>query len=230
MPIRPLWFPHPSNADPNGLLGVGGDLSAERLELAYRSGIFPWYSDPQPILWWSPDPRMVLHSHELHVPRSLAKRIRQKRYEVRLDTAFAEVVEQCAIVRRAGQNSTWITEEMFDGYLALHDKGLAHSVEAWEDGELVGGLYGVAVGRLFAGESMFARRPDASKIAFVHLVRQLTAWGYPLIDCQVHTRHLQRFGAREVRRAEYLARITGLVDQETRFGPWRFDPDFECRG
>lgn len=230
IPIRPLRFPHPSNADPNGLLGVGGDLSPERLELAYRSGIFPWYSDPQPILWWSPDPRMVLYTDELRVSRSLAKRIRQGRYEVRLDTAFAQVMEQCAIVRRAGQDSTWITDEMLDGYVALHERGLAHSVEAWEDGQLAGGLYGVAVGRLFAGESMFALRPDASKVAFVHLVRQLTRWGFPLVDCQVHTSHLARFGAREVDREEYLAQIARLVDEEGRPGPWRFDPDFECRG
>jgi len=230
IPIRPLWFPHPSNADPNGLLGVGGDLCPERLELAYRSGIFPWYSDPQPILWWSPDPRMVLYSDELRVPRSLAKRVRQGRYDVRLDTAFGAVVEQCAVVRRSGQDSTWITDEMLDGYVALHERGLAHSVEAWEDGELVGGLYGVAVGRLFAGESMFALRPDASKVAFVHLVRQLIRWGFPLVDCQVHTPHLERFGAREVRRADYLRDIAGLVDEAGRVGTWRFDPDFECRG
>lgn len=230
IPTRPLWFPHPSNADPNGLLGVGGDLSPERLELAYRSGIFPWYSDPQPILWWSPDPRMVLYADELRVPRSLAKRIRQERFEIKLDTAFAEVVEQCAVVRRQGQDSTWITEEMFDGYVALHERGLAHSVEAWQDDELVGGLYGVAVGRLFAGESMFALRPDASKVAFVHLARQLERWRFPLIDCQVHTRHLARFGAREVDRTEYLDQIGGLVDDPDRLGPWRFDADFECRG
>ncbi|MEN0068273.1 MAG: leucyl/phenylalanyl-tRNA--protein transferase [Myxococcota bacterium] len=230
IPVMDLWFPHPSNADPNGLLGVGGDLSPERLELAYRMGIFPWYSDPQPILWWSPNPRMVLPTHELRVPRSLAKRIRQQRFEIKFDTAFSEVVRRCGITPRPGQESTWITDEMHAGYVGLFERGLAHSIEAWADGSLVGGLYGVAVGRLFAGESMFADRPDASKVAFVHLVRQLIRWGFPLVDCQVYTQHLERFGAREVSRQEYLTQIARLVDEEGRPGPWTFDPDFECRG
>lgn len=225
-----LWFPDPSHADPNGLLGVGGDLSPERLELAYRSGIFPWFSDPQPYLWWSPNPRMVLFADELRVPRSLAKRIRQQRFEVKFDTAFDEVVAQCAVSRRKGQDGTWITDEMLEAYIALHERGLAHSVEAWQAGELVGGLYGVAIGRLFAGESMFALRPDASKVAFVHAVRQLTEWGFPLIDCQVHTGHLERFGARLVPRDRYLAHLAELVDDPGRPGRWTFDPDFECRG
>lgn len=226
----PLLFPDPTLADPSGLLGVGGDLASERLLLAYRSGIFPWYSDGQPILWWSPDPRMVLFTDELKVSRSLAKRIRQARFEIRIDTAFAEVIRGCAEAERPDQHGTWITDEMDNAYLRLHRLGYAHSVEAWQDGELVGGLYGVAVGQLFSGESMFARAPDASKVAFVHIVRQLAAWGFPLIDCQVHTAHLERFGAREIERTQYLSWVSHLADEPGRPGPWAFDDDFECRG
>ena len=227
---RRLQFPDPSFADPSGLLGVGGDLTPDRLLLAYRSGIFPWYSAGQPILWWSPDPRMVLYTEQLRVQRSLAKRIRQGRYTVTLDTSFAEVLRRCAEVPRPGQDGTWITQEMTEAYEHLHALGHAHSVEAWEEGELVGGLYGVAVGRLFSGESMFALRPDASKVAFVHLVRQLWQWGFPLVDCQVHTQHLQRFGAIEIARADYLEHVRHLSQQPGTAGPWRFAPGFECTG
>ena len=226
----PLLFPDPTLADPSGLLGVGGDLSPERLLLAYRSGIFPWYSDGQPILWWSPDPRMVLFTDQIRVGRSLAKRIRQARFEIRVDTAFGEVIRGCAEVERPEQDGTWITDEMDDAYLRLHDLGYAHSIEAWRDGELVGGLYGVAVGRLFSGESMFAREADASKVAFVHITRQLARWGFPLIDCQVHTQHLERFGAVEIDRSEYLDWVRRLADRPARPGPWSFDEDFVCRG
>jgi leucyl/phenylalanyl-tRNA---protein transferase len=227
---RQHLFPDPAHADPSGLLGVGGDLSPTRLLLAYRMGIFPWYSDGQPILWWSPDPRTVLPTDELRIPRSLAKRIRQRPYRVTLDQAFADVIGACAVAPRRDQQGTWITDEMRLAYIRLHELGYAHSVEAWEGDELVGGLYGVAVGRLYAGESMFARRPDASKIAFVHLGRQLKRWGYPLIDCQVHTMHLERFGAREVPRAEYLARCADLANQPGRPGQWTFEEGFECTG
>ena len=223
-------FPDPSYADPSGLLGFGGDLEPERLMLAYRMGIFPWYSDGQPILWWSPDPRTVLETEHLHVPRSLGKRIRQRPYRITLDRAFHEVIAGCAAVPRPEQQGTWITDEMREAYLHLHALGYAHSVEAWEGDALVGGLYGVAVGRLYAGESMFALRPDASKIAFVHLVRQLQRWGYPLVDCQVHTMHLERFGAKEVSRATYLARCAELANQPGRLGPWSFDEGFACEG
>lgn len=225
-----LIFPDPSLADPSGLLGVGGDLHPDRLLLAYRMGIFPWFSENQPFLWWSPDPRMVLFLDELHVPRSLAKRIRQRSFEIRLDTAFEPVIDACARTPRPDQAGTWITRDMRSAYIELHHRGFAHSVEAWRDGELAGGLYGVAVGRLFCGESMFAHQPDASKIAFVHLARQLTRWGFPLVDCQVHTRHLERFGAREIPRRRYLQRLQALVEQPDQPGPWRFDPDFECTG
>lgn len=224
-------FPDPNHAEPSGLLGVGGDLHPDRVLLAYRLGIFPWYSEGQPILWWSPQPRMVLETAELKVQRSLVKRVRQQRYRITLDEAFADVIEACSHVPRPGQSGTWITDAMRDAYLALHERGHAHSVEAWDEhGELVGGLYGVAVGRLYCGESMFARAPDASKVGFVHLVRQLHAWGFPLVDCQIHTDHLARFGAHEVPRAHYLERIARLVDRPHRPGRWRFDPDFRCDG
>lgn len=222
-------FPDPSLADPSGLLGVGGDLDPDRLILAYRLGIFPWYSEG-PILWWSPDPRTVLFSDELRVQRSLAKRIRQQPYRITLDRAFEQVLDGCAETRRTDQRGTWITADMRRAYVALHALGHAHSVEAWEGEALVGGLYGVAVGGLYAGESMFARRPDASKIGFVHLVRQLIRWGYPLVDCQVHTDHLERFGAREIPRAEYLRRCAALTREPQRVGPWSFDEDFACTG
>jgi leucyl/phenylalanyl-tRNA--protein transferase len=228
---EPLVFPDPTLSEPSGLLGVGGDLSAGRLLLAYRSGIFPWYSDGQPILWWSPDPRMVLHVDELEVPRSLAKRVRQGRYRITLDQAFGQVIRRCRSAPRPGQNGTWLTAEMVAGYEALHALGHAHSVEAWSpDGELVGGLYGVAVGKLYCGESMFADAPDASKVAFVHLVGQLRRWGYPLVDCQVYTEHLARFGAQEIPRVDYLKAIAALVDRPGRVGPWSFDADYTCDG
>lgn len=224
------FFPDPELADPSGLLGVGGDLSPERLLVAYRAGIFPWYSRGQPILWWSPDPRTVLRVPDLRVQRSLAKRIRQRPYAITLDRAFEQVVACCAQVPRPGQDGTWITPEMARAYVRLHALGHAHSVEAWADGRLVGGLYGVAVGGLFCGESMFAVAPDASKIAFVHLVRQLDRWGFPLVDCQVRTEHLDRFGAVEIPRREYLDEVRRLAAREERRGIWSFDPDFECVG
>ncbi len=227
---RQLVFPDPASAEPSGLLGVGGDLSAERLLLGYASAIFPWYSEGQPILWFSPDPRMVLRTAELEVPRSLAKIVRRGDYRVTMDTAFAEVLENCKESPRPGQDGTWITEDMQEAYLGLHRRGFAHSVEAWQGDELVGGLYGVAVGRLVSGESMFAYAPDASKVAFVHFVRQLAIWGFPLVDCQVHTPHLERFGAIEIPRDTYVAEISRLAREPGRPGPWRFDADFSCRG
>lgn len=219
-------FPHPSLAEPGGLLGVGGDLDPRRLLLAYANGIFPWYSEGQPILWFSPDPRFVLFPEELHVGRSLKKRIRRGDYRITLDTAFDRVIAGCKEVQRPGQHGTWITDDMEAAYTELHRLGFAHSAEAWKGDELVGGLYGVALGDLYCGESMFARASDASKVAFVWLVRQLEAWGLPLIDCQVHTRHLERFGAREIPRSDYLERIADLVSSGRPPGRWRFDPDF----
>ena len=209
---------------PNGLLAAGGDLSPERLLDAYTRGIFPWFSEDEPLLWWSPDPRMVLWLPELHVSKSLRKRIRARTYTVTADTRFADVMEGCAAMRRDAQG-TWITPEMIDGYSALHRQGHAHSIEAWADGELAGGLYGVAVGRMFFGESMFARRPDASKVAFAHLVHQLERWNFELIDCQMPTSHLASLGAREIPRTEFLPRVRRLVTLSPVPSPWRLDPD-----
>lgn len=218
-PVVIAWLgvdtPFPSLAsalqEPNGLLAVGGDLSPRRLLDGYRRGIFPWYSEGDPVLWWSPDPRMVLFPRELRVTRSLAKTLRNKSYEIRFDTAFDEVVRGCA-APRPSQPGTWISAEMRAAYRRLHELGYAHSVETWVDGALAGGLYGVALGRVFFGESMFARGRDASKIAFVHLVRRLAGESYLLIDCQMHTPHLASLGAREVPRSEFARRLKELVD------------------
>lgn len=211
-------------SDPAGLLAAGGDLSPARLIAAYRQGIFPWYNAGDPILWWSPDPRMVLLPDELRVPRSLAKLMRRQPYEVRVDSAFRAVMTACA-QPRAGQAGTWINADIIDAYTQLHALGVAHSVEAWQDGVLVGGLYGIALGRAFYGESMFARAPDASKIAFVHLVRQLQRWQFGMIDCQMNTAHLARFGAREIPRADFIARLESLVNLAAVPTPWRLDHD-----
>ena len=205
--------------DPNGLLAAGGELSTERLLAAYRRGIFPWYSSGQPVLWWSPDPRMVLFPSELKVSRSLARVVRNGNYEIRLDHAFAAVMQACAEPRR-GQEGTWISADMCTAYLRLHRLGYAHSVETWMDGELAGGLYGVAIGGMFYGESMFMRRRDASKIALVHLVHQLEARGIKMIDCQMHTGHLASLGAREIPRTEFSQRLAELIDYALPPGHW----------
>jgi leucyl/phenylalanyl-tRNA--protein transferase len=216
-----LRFPPPELAEQSGLLAVGGDLRPERLVLAYGMGIFPWYSDETPILWHSPDPRMVLRARELRVGRSLSKTMRRDLYAIRLDTAFRAVVEACAAAPRPGEGGTWITAKMIDAYEELHRRGVAHSAEAWRDGELAGGLYGVSLGGAFFGESMFARAPDASKVAFVTLVRQLEAWGIDLVDCQVRTDHLARFGASEWPRPRFLAALGEALKKPTQLGPWR---------
>jgi leucyl/phenylalanyl-tRNA--protein transferase len=217
-------FPPLSRAlrEPNGLLAAGGDLSIRRLLDAYRSGIFPWFSEGDPVLWWSPDPRMVLFPPELKVSRSLAKTLRRRRFRVTADLAFAEVVKACR-APRPGQRGTWITEEMSAAYRRLHQAGHAHSVEAWLDDELAGGLYGVALGRAFFGESMFTRVTDASKVAFVALVRQLERWRFGLVDCQMNTPHLASLGAREIPREDFARRLASLVDYAPVPGPWRFD-------
>jgi leucyl/phenylalanyl-tRNA--protein transferase len=217
-----LLFPPAAEAE-GGLLAVGGDLRPERLVLAYAQGIFPWYEQGQPILWHSPDPRMVLLASRLHVPRSLAKVMRRGTYSITLDTAFDEVIAACAAAHRPGQRTTWITPAMRKAYGELHRRGVAHSVEAWTGRRLVGGLYGVSLGGAFFGESMFAREPDASKAAFVALVEQLVRWGIELIDCQVHTHHLARFGAEEWPRRRYLRALAKALQAPTRPGPWRFD-------
>lgn len=224
-----LVFPPVRYAE-DGLLAVGGDLRPERLVLAYSLGIFPWYEDGQPILWHSPDPRMVLLGERLRVPRSLRKTMRKGLYQLALDTAFSDVMEGCASARRPGQRGTWITGQMKEAYAELHRRGLAHSVEAWREGRLVGGLYGVSLGAAFFGESMFARAPDASKVAFVAAVEQLSRWGIALVDCQVYTNHLARFGAEEWPRRQYLAGLKRALARPTRKGPWRFDPALEGAG
>lgn len=201
-------FPDPEEADPDGLLAIGGDLSPERLITAYAQGIFPWYSKGSPILWWSPDPRLVLFPERLHVPRSLRRTLNSCRFSFTLDKAFGHVMRSCAAAPRPEQNGTWILPEMVEAYEALHALGLAHSAEAWLDGELVGGIYGVTLGSIFYGESMFHCVPDASKALFVTFVRWLGARGCRLIDCQQTTEHMLRFGAQEISRKEFLKQLT----------------------
>jgi leucyl/phenylalanyl-tRNA--protein transferase len=220
-------FPHPELAEAGGLLGVGGNLDPDRVLLGYSMGIFPWYSEGQPILWFSPDPRFILHPRDLKIQRSLRKRIRRGDYRVSMDTAFEQVISSCRQAPRPGQTGTWITPEMKHSYLALHARGYAHSVEAWEGDELVGGLYGVGLGTLFSGESMFAKASDASKFAFVWLVEQLRDWGFKLVDCQVFTLHLERFGAINVSRSRYLAQLHELMAAPNKIGPWSFDEGFD---
>jgi leucyl/phenylalanyl-tRNA--protein transferase len=209
-------------ADPNGLLAGGGDLELPRLIDAYRRGIFPWYSVGQPILWWSPDPRMVLLPRELKISRSLRKSLRNRNYEIHVDANFETVMRTCAAPRDE-HDGTWINEEMIDAYCGLHRRGLAHSVETWIDGKLAGGLYGVALGRVFYGESMFVRAADASKIALTHLARQLERWEFGMIDCQVRTKHLATLGAREIPRRNFMRRLKELVNYPDRIGRWQFD-------
>lgn len=211
---------------PNGLLASGGDLSVPRLLDAYRHGIFPWFNPGEPILWWSPDPRMVLFPEEVHISRSLAKRLRQRDYQLQTDTAFGAVMQACATPRQREKgeiSGTWISAEMMDAYMRLHQLGYAHSVEIWKDGALVGGLYGVAIGRMFYGESMFSRIPDASKIALVHLCRQLQRWEFGMIDCQMETAHLARMGARPISRRAFCTKLAVLIDLAGPASPWCFD-------
>jgi leucyl/phenylalanyl-tRNA--protein transferase len=210
--------------DPNGLLAAGADLSPERLLDAYTHGIFPWFGEDDPVLWWSPDPRMVLFTNEVHVSRSLRKTIRSGRFQMTLDSCFTRVMEECAAPRR-GQDGTWITDEMTEAYARMFALGHAHSVEVWIDRQLAGGLYGVTIGRMFFGESMFSRVSDASKIALVALVHQIKRWGFPLVDCQMSTGHLSSLGAREIPRAAFLRQLRPLVRQPSVPSPWRFDAD-----
>jgi len=218
------FFPRVETAlkDPEGLLAMGGELSLKWLLDAYRHGIFPWFNPGEPILWWSPDPRMVLVPSDIRVTRSLAKRMRNGGFDVRVDSAFVEVMRACGAPRE-GASGTWISEEMVAAYSRLFDAGYAHSVETWRDGVLVGGLYGVAIGRMFYGESMFSREADASKIALVRLAQQLQRWAFGLIDCQMETAHLASMGARTMPRAAFVARLTELVNLPHRPGPWTFD-------
>lgn len=221
-----LRFPPVDQASPEGLLAVGGDLRPERLLEAYGHGIFPWYNEGEPILWWSPDPRAVLFPEKLHVSRSLKRTLRSNRFTVTLDTRFREVMEQCAAPRpQYPEVGTWITGEMLDAYTRLHELGYAHSVETWQDGQLVGGLYGVAIGEAFFAESMFTKVDDASKVALVRLVRQLQAWGFRLIDCQQASPHVMRFGAEEIPRSDFIRRLAAALKLSDRPGEWKFSGD-----
>ena len=217
--------PFPSLAlaltEPNGLLAAGGDLSSQRLLEAYRGGIFPWFNPGDPILWWSPDPRMVLLPSEFKLSRSLRKTLKKRAYEIRVDTVFQAVMQSCAAPRQ-GQAGTWISPEIITAYTQLHKLGIAHSIETWLDGKLVGGLYGLAIGRMFYGESMFSLATDASKIALAHLVQQLERWDFGMIDCQMNTAHLASLGAREIPRAEFIQRLGKLVNYPNRI-QWQFD-------
>ncbi|MGH8372803.1 MAG: leucyl/phenylalanyl-tRNA--protein transferase [Gammaproteobacteria bacterium] len=219
-------FPDPRTAlrEPDGLLAAGGDLSSARLVYAYRHGIFPWYSEGQPILWWCPDPRAVLFPENLHISHSLRKTLRQHHYEVSLDRAFREVVRACAGARRHQPDAgTWITSEMEIAYTGLHQLGHAHSVEVWMDSQLAGGLYGIAIGDIFFGESMFSRQTDASKIALVWLTRQLMTWGIKMIDCQVASTHLQTLGSVNIPRAEFLDLLKRYTSSDRQSGKWQLE-------
>jgi len=237
---RPVWldpdnlgFPSPVLAarDPEGLLAAGGDLRPERLLAAYRRGIFPWYEDGGPLLWWSPDPRMVLHPADVHVSRSMARLARQNRYQLTMDRAFPAVIDQCSALRRApldgsveeAVSGTWITADMIAAYTTLHHLGYAHSVEVWDGEQLAGGLYGISLGGLFFGESMFSLQPNTSKLAFIALAEQLQQWHFSLIDCQLPTDHLHSLGAVPIPRLRFLQALEIGLKEETRRGAWTFD-------
>jgi len=213
-------FPPPHLASPEGLLAVGGDLSPGRLLAAYRQGIFPWYAEGDPILWWSPDPRMVLYPNEFNPSRSLKRTIRRQIYQVSFDTAFDQVIHNCGRLRTENGEGTWITPEMAAAYIQLHTLGYAHSVEAWHDGQLVGGLYGIAMGRIFFGESMFSTMSDASKVCLYHLITYLLENQFHLIDCQVPTDHLARMGARNISRKIFMAQLKNALGYPSHKGVW----------
>ena len=215
-----LWFPDPNYAWNDGVLAIGGDLSVNRLILAYRMGIFPWFNEHEPILWWSPNPRYVIFPDKLKVSKSMRKIMRDKIFEVTYDTEFKAVITACRDTRRNGQFGTWITDDMLEAYCALHEAGFAHSVEVWQEGELVGGLYGVALGKFFFGESMFAKVSNASKTGFIQLVRQLKARDFELIDCQQGTAHLISLGAEPISRKDFIQRLATIDASNTLNGSW----------
>lgn len=215
-----LVFPPVNLAEDWGGLALGGDLSPERLLLAYRSGIFPWYNEDQPIIWHAPNPRFVLFPEKLKIPRSLRPTLNQQKFTITYDTAFARVIRQCQQIQRPDQPGTWITKEMLQAYCHLHKQGYAHSVEAWQKNKLVGGLYGISLGRVFFGESMFTKVSNASKAAFVTKVLDLKSKGFSLIDCQVHTPHLERFGAEDISRTQYMRLLKEALVYPTLIGKW----------
>ncbi|MEM7655418.1 MAG: leucyl/phenylalanyl-tRNA--protein transferase [Bacteroidota bacterium] len=216
-----LAFPPISHADENGLLAVGGDLSVDRLLLAYQEGIFPWYSNGDPILWWSPNPRFVLYPDQLKVSKSMRQVLRKGKFQVTYDQAFREVISQCRRISRPEQQGTWITGEMQEAYCDLHEAGFAHSVEVWEEEALVGGLYGISLGKCFFGESMFAKVSNASKAAFIHLVRNLQAREFVMVDCQIHTQHLESLGAVKISRETFQEELQAGVQAPTLRGSWK---------
>lgn len=223
---RDLSFPAVEHATPEGLLAIGGDLRTERLLEAYRHGIFPWYNEGQPILWWSPDPRTVLFPEQLHIPRSLKRSLRPGRFAVTFDTCFEAIIRHCAGPRpQYPEGGTWITPAMIEAYTALHVEGYAHSVETWQDNQLVAGLYGVAIGGAFFAESMFTKVDDASKVALVALVRQLSAWNFRIIDCQQSSPHVLRLGAEEIPRRVYIEHVSKAVTGPGRHGLWQFQAE-----
>lgn len=213
-------FPSAELAEPDGLLAIGGDLSPLRLLNAYANGIFPWYNEGDPILWWSLDPRLVIRPGEMKVSKSLRHTLRNGKFEVRIDTAFRSVMEHCAATPREGQDGTWITEDILEAYCKLHELGFAHSFETWQDGELIGGLYGIAIGKAFFGESMFHTVSDASKVAFWHLHQFLLQHDYKLIDCQQETPHLKSLGAYTILRKDFIKELEGLVIEQGIIGDW----------
>lgn len=215
-----IFFPPPYLANPDGILAVGGDLSSERLLLAYETGIFPWFSPGEPIIWWSPDPRFVLYPEHLKVSKSMRPYLNGKKFRVSYDQAFREVMANCQQIPRPGQNGTWITEEMLDAYCALHTLGFAHSVEVWKGEQLVGGLYGISLGKCFFGESMFSKESNASKTGFISLVQNLKHQGFEIIDCQVHTPHLESLGAQHIPRALFLEQLHKGLAGKTLQGDW----------
>jgi len=215
-------FPPPHLAEKEGLLAVGGDLSQDRLLLAYRMGIFPWYSDEEPVLWWSPDPRLVIYPKEIKVSKTLKKIIKKEKFHITMDQAFAGVIRECAQIRADNNEGTWINEDMMKAYFRLHQSGYAHSVEAWYEGGLSGGLYGVSLGKSFFGESMFTRISNASNVALVKLIEYLTALSFDMIDCQVRTEHMIRFGAREIPRDLFLQQLKESLGKQTIKGKWQF--------
>ena len=217
-----IEFPPPHLASEEGLLAVGGDLTQKRLLLAYRMGIFPWFSNNEPILWWSPDPRLVLYPHEIKTSKTLKKIIKKEVFKVTMDLAFNEVINQCAQVRLKKNQGTWIIEDMIEAYCQLHESGFAHSVEVWRQGELAGGLYGVSLGKCFFGESMFTRINNASNIALVKLVDYLKKLSFDMVDCQVATEHLTRFGAREIPRKLFLEQLEKSLTAPTQKGKWEY--------
>ncbi len=218
-----LIFPDPMMAEETGFLAIGGDLSVERLLLAYKSGIFPWFSEGDPIMWFSPDPRLIIFLDNFHVSSKLRKVIRSDIFEVRFDTSFEDVIKNCAVTDRREQDGTWITDDMIEAYISLHEEGYAHSVETFYNGRLVGGLYGVSLGGVFFGESMFFEMSNASKVALYYLVEKLKSWNFDFIDSQVPNDHMKRMGGKEVKRSDFLNLLCDSLQKETKQGKWVFD-------